>query len=1129
MSVEFRKAIAEELSFYPPLLKNLEAVMAQKEGLLRVKLTGLAGSSLALSASILLKQSNEHQLFVFPDRESAAFFFHDLEVLWQENQIDEVQKRVHYFPASYRRTRQYEEIDSVGVTLRTELMNRLLHSHQKLVVVTYPDALLEKVVTTQYLQENSFSLTKGKDLVIDNLLHFLYDNKYLQADFVYEPGQFSWRGGVFDLYPYGESAPLRIELSGDEIESLRIFDETTQLSVYEKDNFQIMPYISDEKNAEKRINFIQFLGGKPTLWLSNIADIKNIIADNYKKIEEALENAEHHYLSGEEFLHTILDYALVEIHSDLLQKYHLHLDFGIKPQNHFAKKFEFLLQEWVDNHEHGIRNFFLSENENQIERVEHIMADLLLKYNEENHTHYEVDQSKDAEHGICTFKILELHEGFRDEQGKLACYTDHQFFDKYHRFSIRDKAKKAATFSLKEIFDLHPGDYVVHIDHGIGVYQGLQKMEINGKEQEVIRLSYKDGDTLYISIHSLHKISKYVGKEGTAPTLHRIGSGSWEKLKERTKTKVKELAIDLIKLYAQRKSEKGFAYSADNYLQNELEASFIYEDTPDQTQSLKDVKNDMESEHPMDRLICGDVGFGKTEIAIRAAFKAVCDSKQVAVLVPTTVLALQHFTTFSERLADFPVKVDYVNRFKSAKQIKESLEKLQTGGIDILIGTHRLLSKDVKFKDLGLLIIDEEQKFGVAAKEKLREMKAIVDTLTLSATPIPRTLQFSLMGARDISVIATPPPNRYPIQTEIHVFDEKVIKEAVSYEISRGGQLFFVHNKIENINEIAALIQRLVPEARIAVGHGQMEGAKLEQIMFDFISGKQDVLVSTTIVESGLDISNANTMIINDAQNFALNVLHQLRGRVGRNNKKAFCYMMIRSFEELNDQARKRLKAIEEYSDIGSGFQIAMRDLDIRGAGDILGGEQSGFVNEMGFDMYQKILNEAIIELRESGDMNMSMAENAALLQKECVIETDLGLLLPTDYVSSVNERMNLYKELDAISDEKELAKFCSKLTDLFGPIPPQTRELVLMVMLRQKALSFYIEKIVLKNNQLTGYFTNKMDSPFYQSDQFGHILSFMQAHYPQVQIKEANGKAQLIIKNVKSVKEAIGWLEKMG
>ena len=696
---------------------------------------------------------------------------------------------------------------------------------------------------------------------------------------------------------------------------------------------------------------------------------------------------------------------------------------------------------------------------------------------------------------------------------------------------LRDRYKKSEALTLREIYDLQPGDYVTHIDHGIGVYEGLQKMQMGDSTQEVIKISYKDGDTLYLSIHALHKISKYVGKEGTPPTIHRLSSGSWEKLKERTKKRVKELAIDLIKLYSERKAKKGFAYSPDNFLQSTLESSFIYEDTPDQIKTLAEVKADMESDHPMDRLICGDVGFGKTEIAIRAAFKAVCDSKQVAVLVPTTVLSMQHYYTFRDRLANMPCNIAYINRFKSTKEIKETLKGVKEGKVDILIGTHRILSKDVVFKDLGLLIIDEEQKFGVAAKEKIRELRTTIDTLTMSATPIPRTLQFSLIGARDISVITTPPPNRQPIDTQVHVFDEDIMRDAIQFELNRGGQVFVIHNKIQNIKELAGLIQRLVPKARVAIGHGQMEGDQLEKIMTQFINGEYDVLVSTTIVESGLDIVNANTMIINDAQNFALNVLHQLRGRVGRNNQKAYCYLFIKPWDTLNDQARKRLQAIEQFSDIGSGIHIALRDLDIRGAGDILGADQSGFINEMGYEMYQKILNEAIQEMKDAGDEglgDLQMADNSALLRRECSLETDIEALFPSTYISNVTERMNLYKELESIRDPQKLEEFRKKVTDIFGPMPRETEELMQTIPLRMLAADLHFEKIVLKKKVFHGYFTGNSHSPYFQSDEFGKFLLFMQANHPVVQLKEANHKLVCSIHNIPTFKAAYHWLGKM-
>lgn len=1116
--------------FKPPYVEVLKEQIAKKEAYSRISLKGLAGSSYPLLVAQSIGDFSEHQLFIMPERESAAFLYHDLELLLDDKGKPMQEKRIHYFPSSYRRAYKVEETDNANVKLRSEIVNKLVHTDEKYIIVTYPEALSEKLLSNRYIKQNSFTVKKGEELPIDVFLEFLYEYQYRQEEFVFEPGQFAWRGGIFDVFSYSEEYPFRIELSGDEVASIRLFDVSTQLSVRETDQLNIMPMLGHHEMKEERDSFFRFLEGNPTLWLTKIEDLSSQIGHVFKKAEEEFEKQnplfnhakpQELFISSHDFLRELTEHPIIEVNSTTFEQYALSLDFGITPQHNLTKSFDLLLEEWVDNYLHGYRTVFLSDNETQLKRVEKIIADLLEKYNALHESHFLAEELYQSASFI-------LHEGFRDEKGKLCLYTDHQFLEKYHRFTIRDRYKKSEQFTLKEIYDLQPGDFVVHIDHGVGVYRGLEKIDVGGKEQEAIKLEYKDGDVLYISIHSLHKISKYVGKEGTPPTLHRIGSGTWDRIKERAKKKVKEIAIDLIKLYAQRKAQKGIAFSPDNYLQTELEASFIYEDTPDQVKTLGEVKADMESVHPMDRLICGDVGFGKTEVAIRAAFKAVCDSKQVAVLVPTTVLALQHYTTFSERLADMPCTVEYINRFKSAKEVKEILQKLKEGKIDILIGTHRLLSKDVEFKDLGLLIVDEEQKFGVAAKEKLRELRVTIDTLTLSATPIPRTLQFSLMGARDISVITMPPPNRHPIQTEVHVFNEELIRDAVSYEISRGGQVFLVHNKIQNIHEVAGLVQRLVPDARIAVGHGQMEGEELERVMLGFIQGDSDVLVSTTIVESGLDITNANTIIINDAQNFALNVLHQLRGRVGRNNKKAFAYLLIRSFEDLNEQARKRLKAIEDYADLGSGFQIAMRDLDIRGAGDVLGAEQSGFISEIGFETYQKILNEAILELKDAEFDTFEMADNSALMQRDAIIETDLGVMLPTEYVSSVSERMSLYKELNAIKTDEGLVQFRAKLVDMFGPVPRETEELLQTIPLRRKAAELHFEKIVLKKGNFTGYFAGDSNSSFYQSELFNDILQFMQKNHPQVQMKEINQKLVLTIHKIPTIKSAMHWLEKI-
>lgn len=1114
--------------FQSPKKAALSNLLAQTSQSTRARVTGLSGSSIALAVAPHLTNINGNQVFIFPDRESSAFFYHDIEKLLGDVHRPLEEKSVHYFPASYRRPYDLEEIDNANVKLRSEIINKLVYSDKNSIIVTYPEAISEKLISTNFLKNNSFTVKKGELLPLDIFINFLYEYEYKQEDFVFEPGQFAWRGAIFDIFSFSEEYPYRIELSGDTVESIRLFDTNTQLSVKEVDQLHIMPLVSSLETEEQRVSFFEFLKPQDLFWIKKTGDVKTAIQRNYKKVVDEFEKIdspighvlpEELYIDGDIFAQSIQNHAVIEIDSQFFHEYELTVDFNIAPQNAFSKNVDLLLGEWIDNLEHGYKTVFLTENEQQRTRMTHIMTDLLEVYNAKNETEYTPEDL------FISYPFI-LHEGFRDEDGKLCIYTDHQIFEKYHRFVIRDRYKRSEAFTLKEIYDLQPGDYVVHIDHGIGIYRGLAKMDVNGVEQEVIKLEYKDGDTLFISIHALHKITKYVGKEGTPPSLHRIGSGTWEKMKERTKKRVKELAIDLIKLYAQRKAQKGFAYSVDSYLQTELEASFMYEDTPDQVKAMHDIKNDMESSCPMDRLLCGDVGFGKTEVAIRAAFKAVCDSKQVAVLVPTTVLALQHFTTFSERLRNMPCKVAYINRFRTNKQIKETLTQLKEGKIDILIGTHRILGKDVIFKDLGLLIIDEEQKFGVGAKEKLRELKVTVDTLTMSATPIPRTLQFSMMGARDISVIATPPANRYPIQTEVHPFDEEIVRDAISFEKQRGGQVFVVHNKVQNIMEVAGMIKRLVPDARIAIGHGQMDGKELEKVMMDFIDGKYDVLVATTIVESGLDITNANTMIINDAQNFALNVLHQLRGRVGRNNKKAFCYMLTKPYDLLNEQARKRLKAIEDYSEIGSGFQIAMRDMDIRGAGDVLGADQSGFISDIGFETYQKILNEAISELQDT-EYQVDSSE-PTLVQRECMLETDLGLLFPSDYVTSLSERMSLYKELDQIRNDEALTKFRSKVEDMFGTLPQATEELLRTIPLRRKAATLFFDKIVLKKNTLVGYFIENSEAAFYQSTLFGNILAFMQKNFPTTQIKENNKKLTLHIQNVRTIEQALAWMERI-
>ena len=1099
--------------------------LQQKESVVAV--SGVKGSAQAFIAAQAAEKIASTQLFLFRDSEEAAFFYSDMEVLLNDRSNSLQDKRVLYLPSSFKRNSRWSETDSSNVKLRAEILHKLSQPNQKpLILVSYPEGVAETVVTQEFIDRKSFSVKRGEEILSDNFLNKLYELEYLPEDFVYEPGQFAWRGNIFDIFSYSEEYPIRIEFEGDRIDSIRFFNPETQLSVREVDQIYIMTPIVQSEDSGERVPFFSVLPENCIVWQMHAANIASTIHTAYQDIVDNEYFAENEIpiINKKTFLKEVSNFQRVYVNTSEIDSPGLLLEFNMQPQHDFDKSFDYLLLEWIDNLEHGIQNYFLSETQSQLDRLYKVMLDILEKYNRQNEARFKIEQ-------LYTPIRQVLHEGFTDSERKIALYTDHQFWNKFQRVVLNDRYKKSEALTLREIYDLQPGDYVTHIDHGVGVYQGLEKKQMGDSTQEVIKISYKDGDTIYLSIHALHKISKYVGKDGTPPTIHRLSSGTWEKLKERTKKRVKELAIDLIKLYSERKAKKGFAYSPDSYLQSTLESSFIYEDTPDQVKTLAEVKADMESDHPMDRLICGDVGFGKTEIAIRAAFKAVCDSKQVAVLVPTTVLSMQHYYTFRDRLANMPCNIAYINRFRSTKEIKETLKKVKEGQVDILIGTHRLLSKDVVFKDLGLLIIDEEQKFGVAAKEKIREMRTTIDTLTMSATPIPRTLQFSLIGARDISVITTPPPNRQPIDTQVHVFDEDILRDAIQFELDRGGQVFIVHNKIQNIKELSGLIQRLVPKARIAIGHGQMEGDQLEKIMTQFINGEYDVLVSTTIVESGLDIVNANTMIINDAQNFALNVLHQLRGRVGRNNQKAYCYLFIKPWDTLNDQARKRLQAIEQFSDIGSGIHIALRDLDIRGAGDILGADQSGFINEMGYDMYQKILNEAIQEMKDSGDEalnDLQMADNSALLRRECSLETDIEALFPSTYISNVTERMNLYKELESIQDPQKLEEFRKKVTDIFGPMPRETEELMQTIPLRMLAADLHFEKIVLKKRTFHGYFTGNSQSRYFQSDEFGKFLLFMQANHPVVQLKEANHKLVCIIHNIPTFKAAYHWLGKM-
>ncbi len=1069
-----------------------------------------SGSINAFMAYGISKGLPLHQFFILADKEEAAYFLNDLEAL--------VGERALFYPSSYKRAYEIEQTDNANIQLRAEVLNRIAAGEQQYYIVSYPEALSEFVVTEKNLKQNRLSVNVGDHLSIAFMIESLNEYGFERTDFVGEPGEFSVRGGILDVYSFANEHPYRIEFFGDEIDSIRLFDAASQLSVKKLESIAILPNVQEKLVEESRVPIFEFIPDNTLFWFKDFSISRDKIDKQFTKAKETYENLgsplkhlkpEEQFISKDKFIHSTLHLNTIEFGIQTYFKADLKVDIQTSPQPAFNKNFDLLAERLGKNHKNGLTNLIVANNSKQIERLYSIFEDI----------------GKDLQ---IESMLLSIHEGFEDKVQDLAIYTDHQIFDRYQRFRLKESFKKKdQAITLKELQNLSPGDFITHIDHGVGQFSGLEKIQVDGKEQEAIRILYKNRDILYISIHSLHRISKFVSKDGTPPSVDKLGSDSWKKLKAKTKKKVKEIAYDLIKLYAERKSKKGFAYSPDTYLQNELEASFLYEDTPDQLKATQDVKSDLESETPMDRLICGDVGFGKTEIAIRAAFKAVTDSKQVAVLVPTTILAWQHYQTFKSRLKDFPAKVDYINRFKSQKKQKETLAKVANGEVDILIGTHRIVGKDVKFLDLGLLIIDEEQKFGVGVKDKLKTMKVNVDTLTLTATPIPRTLQFSLMQARDLSVINTPPPNRQPILTEVHTFNEELIRDAVSYEISRGGQVFFIHNRVQNIKEVAGMVQRLVPDARVLTAHGQMKGDELEEKMMSFINGEFDVLVATTIIESGLDIPNANTIIINNANNFGLSDLHQMRGRVGRSNKKAFCYLLAPPMVSLTSEARKRLQALEQFSDLGSGFQIAMKDLDIRGAGNLLGAEQSGFIGEIGFDTYQKILNEAIQELKETEFKDLYQNEGEHFVD-DCQIETDLEIQIPDDYVSNIAERINLYKELDSLEKEEELRAFEEHLIDRFGPIPVATQEMIRAIRLRWIAKEIGLEKVVLKQNKMICYFVSNEDSPYYQSPIFSQVLKYVQTHSGLCKLKERKDRLSLVYEQVKSVNKAIELLDEI-
>ena len=1111
-------------------------------------------------------------LFVLNDLEEAGYFYHDLTQVLGEGQV-------LFLPSSYKRAIKYGQKDSANEVLRTEVLTRLselkiengklkinstetCEEHEnrldgnncqltslkslcsaelasnlcsrsnatlsivnsQLYIVSYPDALAELVVSRDTLNDRSVHLAVGDTVEIPQMEAALAGEGFERVDYVYEPGQFAVRGSIIDVFSYASEYPYRIDLFGDEIDSIRTFEIESQLSRDKVQQVSIVPNF--EGGAGDEVSFFDFLPKGSALAFQNYAwvheRIEQLNEEGFsQQAVQAMDEATDcvlHLLDATDFLRKTTDFRRIEFGAKASSAVHATVTFDTSPQPLFHKNFELVEQSLTDLIERGYQVCILTDSTKQAERLKTIFEE-----RGSNIPFTAVDKT--------------IHGGFIDNTMRVACFTDHQIFDRFHKYNLRsDKARSGKmAISLKELSQFEPGDYVVHIDHGVGRFAGLVRMPNGNSTQEVIKLVYSNDDVVFVSIHSLHKISKYKSKEGEAPRINKLGTGAWEKLKERTKTKIKDIARDLIKLYSQRAQEKGFAYSPDSFMQHELEASFLYEDTPDQLKATIDVKGDMERQRPMDRLVCGDVGFGKTEVAVRAAFKAACDNKQVAVLVPTTVLAYQHWRTFSERLKNLPCRVEYLSRARSAADTKKVLEGLKSGEVNIVVGTHKLISKSVLFKDLGLLIIDEEQKFGVSVKEKLRQLKVSVDTLTLTATPIPRTLQFSLMGARDLSVIQTPPPNRYPIQTEVHTFNEEIIREAVNFELSRNGQLFFINNRIQNLAELAALITRCVPDARVCIGHGQMPPEELEKVIMNFVNHDYDVLIATSIVENGIDIPNANTIIINQAHNFGLSDLHQMRGRVGRGNKKAFCYLLAPPLSVLTPEARRRLQAIENFTDLGSGIHIAMQDLDIRGAGNLLGAEQSGFIADLGYETYQKILGEAVHELKtnEFADLLMGdVAEGEKIsgdgFVEECAVESDLELLFPNEYIPTSSERMLVYRELDSLETDEEVAKFRTRLTDRFGPVPPMGEELLRVVPLRRIGKQLGIEKILLKGGQMALYFVSNLESPYYDSAAFGRVMNYTAMTPYECRFRELSGKRSLLIKGIDTVEIALSVLSGM-
>ena len=1105
-----------------PHTRALAAKLADA-GIRNLYMAGMHASSAPLVFSPLLEEGKHTFLFILNDMEEAGYFYHDLiQINGEEN--------VLFFPSSYRRAIKYGQKDAANEILRTEVLSRVQRG-DAVCIVTYPEAVAEKVVSGRELSNRTLKLAVGEHTEVDTIMDILADFGFSRVDYVYEPGQYALRGSIVDVYSFSSEYPYRIDFFGDEIDSIRTFEVDTQLSRERKRQVSIVPELSVAGSGEF-VSFFDFVPRDTVLALKDFFWVREHIdkihedavsplalaADEEHKKE--LLNIARNLIDGGEFMMQSLNFRRIEFGHKPTGTPQATLTLDTEAQPIFHKNFDLVGSCFRDFMEKGYTLYICTDSEKQAKRLKDIFEER-------------------GDRIRFTYVDKTLHEGFTDHALRACFFTDHQIFDRFHKYNLRsDRARSGkVALTLKELSQFEPGDYVVHIDHGIGKFAGLVRLPNGDSTQEVIKLIYQNDDVVFVSIHSLHKISKYKGKDGEPPRINKLGTGAWERIKEKTKTKIKDIARDLIKLYSQRKKEQGFAYSPDSFLQHELEASFLYEDTPDQLKATNDVKADMESLRPMDRLVCGDVGFGKTEVAVRAAFKAATDNKQVAVLVPTTVLAFQHYQTFKERLKDFPVKVDYLSRARTAKDTTRILKQLADGEIHILIGTHKLIGKSVKFNDLGLLIIDEEQKFGVSVKEKLRQLKVNVDTLTMTATPIPRTLQFSLMGARDLSVIQTPPPNRYPIQTEVHTFNEEIITEAINFEMSRNGQVFFVNNRIQNLEELKALILRHIPDCRVCIGHGQMKPEDMEKVIFDFVNYDYDVLLATTIVESGIDIPNANTIIINAAQNFGLSDLHQMRGRVGRSNRKAFCYLLAPPLTSLTPEAKRRLQAIENFSGLGSGIHIAMQDLDIRGAGNMLGAEQSGFIADLGYETYQKILAEAVNELKENEFADLYAEELQASGEEkisgedfvnECQVESDLELLFPNEYIPSSSERMLLYRELDGLELDKDVLAFRSRLEDRFGRIPPEGQELLRIVPLRRLAKRLGAEKIFLKAGRMTLFFVSNPDSPYYQSAAFGKVIGYMSMNPRNCNLREQNGKRSMVVQRVDGVETAVSILQEI-